>query len=144
MSNEFSTAAFRFGHSLIRDKFTRYNTKDKQLAPLNFSEITFKSDSAYDITAQGINSMMKGIVYDKCWKFGTFGLELQNYLFGKTENNIFTATDLLATNIQRGRDHGLQPYIKYVKYCHGINVTSFDDLEFIAGNSRAILAEVYE
>ncbi|CAF0805368.1 unnamed protein product [Brachionus calyciflorus] len=145
LSNEFSTAAFRFGHSLIRDKFSRYDSAESQLKPLNFTETVFKSDYAYDVKGQGIHSILKGIIKDNCWKFGTFGLELQNYLFAKIENNTYSATDLLATNIQRGRDHGLQPYTKYVKHCHGIDVKSYDDLkDLLSSTARTILQSVYE
>ncbi|CAF0930096.1 unnamed protein product [Brachionus calyciflorus] len=143
--NEFSTAAFRFGHSLIRDKFSRISSKNVNLPPLNFSDMAFKSDYAYDSKAEGIQSILSGTINDRCWKFGSFGFELQNRLFGKTENNIFSAVDLLATNIQRGRDHGLQPYVKYVKHCHGIDVTTFDDLKtLILSPNIASLQSVYE
>lgn len=35
--------------------------------------------------------------------------------------------DLFSTDILRGRDHGLQPYYVYIKECHGITVTGFND-----------------
>ena len=43
-------------------------------------------------------------------------------------NGSTSASDLFAINIQRGRDHGLQPYYKYVQSCFGITVTSFSSL----------------
>lgn len=106
--------------------------------------MTFKSDLSYDIRAQGINSILKGIIKNNCWRFGTFGNELQNNLFGKIENNVFTAVDLLATNIQRGRDHGLKPYIHYVKECHAIDVKTFADLRSLMNRkSISLLEAVY-
>ena len=65
------------------------------------------------------------------WKFGTFGTELQNNLFqnGELRNSpLFRAVDLLSTNINRGRDHGLKPYVHYVRMCHNIVVNNFNDL----------------
>lgn len=107
--------------------------------------MAFKSDYAYDLKGQGIQSILKGLYYEKSWKFGTFDFILQNRLFGKTENNVFTAIDLLATNIQRGRDHGLQPYIKYVELCHGIIVKNFTDLNgLVSKGSISILQSLYE
>ncbi|GFT01611.1 peroxidase [Nephila pilipes] len=39
-------------------------------------------------------------------------------------------TDLSAMDTQRGRDHGLPPYVHMVRYCSGgrVNITSFGDL----------------
>lgn len=39
-----------------------------------------------------------------------------------------THNDVLAFDIQRGRDHGLQPYVEYIKLCSGIEVSKWKDL----------------
>jgi hypothetical protein len=47
------------------------------------------------------------MVNDIAWKFGTYGFDLQNNLFQKTFSNGTTiSADLLALNINRGREHG--------------------------------------
>jgi len=56
-------------------------------------------------------------------------MDLQNNLFQTTYPNGTTyATDLLALNINRGRDHGLQPYINYIKQCFNVTINTFADL----------------
>jgi len=50
-------------------------------------------------------------------------------------NGSTSATDLLALNIQRGRDHGLQPYYKYVQACFGKTITSFTSLSTLITSS---------
>ena len=54
---------------------------------------------------------------------------LQNHLFEKVEaDGSITAIDLAASNINRGRDHGLQPYVKYRELCGLKPVKTFQDL----------------
>ena len=50
MANEFATAAFRMGHSLIRDRFTRLDALQQVYRNRNylFDEVVFKSDHAYE------------------------------------------------------------------------------------------------
>ncbi|KAH9363573.1 hypothetical protein HPB48_013778 [Haemaphysalis longicornis] len=36
--------------------------------------------------------------------------------------------DLFATDLQRGRDHGIPPYSDYVRLCRNVTIDSFEDL----------------
>ena len=50
-----------------------------------------------------------------------------NHLFSKEQSDGI-GLDLVALNIQRGRDHGLPGYIEYRKICQVGRADSFDDL----------------
>ena len=55
------------------------------------------------------------------------------------------AVDLLSLNINRGRDHGFQPYVNYVKRCQNKIVTTFDDLRAIMSDKNVkALQNVYK
>ncbi len=68
----------------------------------------------------GLNSLLIGSLTDQAWRFGSFADFMQNHLF---ETNYTTsgvpgptvAVDLLATNINRGRDHGIPSYATFLK-----------------------------
>jgi hypothetical protein len=53
---------------------------------------------------QGLNSVFLGILNDEAWKFGTFGYALHHNLFLSIVNGTPYAIDLLAFNINRGRE----------------------------------------
>ena len=94
-----------------------------------------------------MNSVFLGLINDIAWKFGSFGTSLQNNLFKTTySNGTVTAVDLLALNIHRGRDHGLQPYVKYIQKCFGVTINSFEDLSPAYMNSfnKDQLKSLYE
>jgi hypothetical protein len=46
--------------------------------------------------------------------------------------------DLAAFNINRGRDHGLPGYTKYVSLCTGRTISSFSDLTSLNWNNITI------
>ncbi len=75
---------------------------------------------------------MLGLINDKAGKADTSVSDtLLNHLFeAKLPNGTFLnfPMDLAATNINRGRDHGLPPYVKYREFCGLKPVTSFADL----------------
>ncbi len=81
--SEFNTAAFRMGHSLIRQGLSRLSVTQQPMRGGNFpfQSIVFQSDSAYNTGLQGLNSIFLGMINDFAWQFGTFGNQLQNNLF---------------------------------------------------------------
>ena len=71
---------------------------------------------------------------------------LQNHLFEITDSSgTIIAIDLAATNIQRGRDHGFAPYVKYRAACGLKQAKTFQDLsDSISSDKIAKLQSVYE
>lgn len=68
---------------------------------------------------------------------------VRNHLFQKP-GGPFTGLDLPAVNIQRARDHGIQPYNFYREICGMKKAISFDDLiNTMDESSIAALKTVY-
>ena len=51
-----------------------------------------------------------------------------------------TGSDLIARNIQRGRDHGLPAYIEFRKLWETENVSDFEDLDNISDEVNCNMA----
>lgn len=111
-SNVFTTAAARFGHSMIRSTFSlmdmSFNSTDEPILPLKdtfFTSITFLETE---------HAMMRGTMMDQsepCDRM--ISGDLLNKLQQTREGN---GGDLAAFNIQRGRDHGLASYTAWRKF----------------------------
>ena len=78
----------------------------------------------------GLETILSGLINDRS-AFTDLSIAdtLQNHLFEKVEaDGSITAIDLAATNINRGRDHGLPPYVKYRELCGLKPAKTFQDL----------------
>ena len=113
----FAAAAFRFGHTLIRNRFerldNRYNPDPR--GPLSVRASFFNNRP---IVNNGIEPIMYGLFGNNsdAEDFdNTFSFSIGRRLFSRPGNNAFQS--LPALNIQRGRDHGLQSYTEYRKLC---------------------------
>ena len=121
--NEFSTAAFRFGHTLLNGKFERRdpakgNLLDAYLLRFNFDNLHFYKESP----DSGMTSIIRGMCDQQAQDFDQFvANDLTNFLFAKSSDGFSFGEDLMSRNIQRGRDHSLQPWIKYRDWC-GLSV----------------------
>ena len=115
--NEFSHAAFRMGHSQLRNQLARLDENYKLLSEIDFRQgffqparyfSTYEEDASYD-------NYFRGLLARNSQQIDRFiSEELNNHLFeqvdkeGKPSGPGF---DLASLNIQRGRDHGLPGYL---------------------------------
>ncbi|XP_066967966.1 peroxidase mlt-7-like isoform X2 [Macrobrachium rosenbergii] len=123
IANNFATAAYRFGHSLIADNLlyvTRHgSTSPKALSTQFFNPFElYRRDAVCDIARGGLN-----LPEDNMDPY--FTLEVAGKLFRGPHP---FGLDLLALNIQRGRDHGLPPYNRWRVFCGLPSASSFSDL----------------
>ena len=113
---EFSTAAFRFGHSQVRPGYTLL---DNNYVPNGAIPLVnaFNNPSMYTV-AQGTDQILRGMLTTHSRRTDEFLVfTLTNELFKKAPS---PGTDLASLNIQRGRDHGIPPYSAVEKYCQRI------------------------
>ena len=124
--NEFASAAYRFGHSLVRPFYPRIdaNFQEKQNIPLRNG--FFNSEMLMEI--QAIDEVLRGMFVTPMENLDQFVTgEVTNHLF-ETRNVPFSGFDLASLNIQRGRDHGLRPYNEYRASCNLKRAINFEDL----------------
>ncbi len=106
ISNEFSTAAFRFGHSLLGDEVEFLDDQGRPVADeVPLSEAFFHPQL---LAEQGIDAVIKYLGSDPSSELDTQVVDsVRNFLFGPPGSG---GLDLVSLNIQRGRDHGLADY----------------------------------
>ncbi len=130
INNEFSTAAYRFGHSMLSSELLRLNDDGSVAEEGNISlqNAFFSPD---EITANGIDSILAGAAAQIANEIDSQVVDdIRNFLFGPPGAGGF---DLAALNIQRGRDHGLADYNQAREDFGLERVDSFDDITSNAG-----------
>ena len=124
IANEFSTAAFRLGHSVLRDEVGFMSNDGRESQDEMELKDAFFHASMLEET--GIDSLLKydASVWAQEVDLGVVD-SLRNFLFGPPGAG---GLDLVAMNIQRGRDHGLSDY-NSTRAAYGLNrVESFDQI----------------
>ena len=122
--NEFSTAAFRLGHSLLGDDVEFLDNDGNEVAeevPLSHA---FSNPAL--VAENGIDSIIKYLASDPSSELDVQVVDsVRNFLFGPPGAGGF---DLASLNIQRGRDHGLSDY-NSTRVAYGLEpVTNFADI----------------
>ena len=139
IANEFATAAYRLGHSMISTVLKRIGP-DGETVPEGDIALRDAFFNPEAITELGIEPYLRGLAAQKIQKIDNFIVDdLRNFLFGPPGSGGF---DLASLNIQRGRDHGIPSY-NQMRVALGLApAESFSDITSNA-EIRANLASVY-
>ncbi|KAG7210468.1 hypothetical protein KM043_011992 [Ampulex compressa] len=126
VANGFSTAAYRFGHSLVQHSFVRFDSHHKPL----FNNVSIHDEFSNPVnleTAGSVDRLLLGLIDQPAQRRDEFITEeLTNHLF-QTPRFPF-GMDLASLNIQRGRDHGLPAYVQWREPCGLSRIDTFEDL----------------
>ncbi|KAG7189448.1 hypothetical protein KM043_017148 [Ampulex compressa] len=125
--NEFATAAFRIGHSLLRPHLPRMDRNYQTVEPpILLRDGFFNPDMLYQQNM--IDEMIRGLVATPMETLDQFITgEVTNHLF-ETRGIPHSGVDLIALNVHRARDHGLPSYNNYRALCNLKRATTFEDL----------------
>lgn len=107
VTNEFSTAAYRFGHTMLSSELLRLNNDGSvsDAGNIALKDAFFAPDEIID---HGIDSILLGTTQQLANEIDTMIVDdVRNFLFGPPGAG---GMDLASLNIQRGRDHGLADY----------------------------------
>lgn len=125
IANEFSTAAYRFGHSLLSPELQLLDENGEiiESGNLSLSEAFFRPDQ---VEAIGVDAILRGASTQLAQELDSQVVDdVRNFLFGPPGAG---GLDLVSLNIQRGRDHGLADY-NQTRVDLGLEpVTSFDQI----------------
>lgn len=106
IANEFSTGAYRLGHSLISETLLRLKNDETNVGTLTLKDALFAPH--YYTNDGDIDYILRGFCRQQCQKIDRHLVDsLRNFLFGEPGSG---GLDLASLNIQRGRDHGLPDY----------------------------------
>lgn len=131
ISNEFATAAYRFGHSMLDGEVGRMNNDGTETSGGALDLATsFFNPTVFDTTAPNhegdIDPFLKAETTGEAQEVDVFVTDaVRNFLFGPPGAG---GLDLAALNIQRGRDHGLADYNKMRASFGLAKVTTFSQI----------------
>ncbi|MCI5046714.1 MAG: hypothetical protein MRY59_04355 [Aquisalinus sp.] len=128
LSAEFTTAAFRFGHSSVGN-VPLLDKEGKQVGTLELSKAFFNPDMAKGDT---IEQLFRGAAGDLHQEIdGKIVDDLRDQLFiirDREGNPVEAGSDLAALNIARGRDHGIGTFNDHRVAAGLERLTSFEQL----------------
>lgn len=126
--NEFATAAFRFGHSLLKPAFKRFASDLRVREPsVQLRHTFFDPDLLFQVGM--IDELLYGLANTPMETLDNFITEeVTNHLFEGKQAPL-SGMDLAALNIQRAREHGIPGYNQYRAFCNLTRAITFDDLK---------------
>ncbi|PAV79596.1 hypothetical protein WR25_00311, partial [Diploscapter pachys] len=137
IANEFTTAAFRFGHGMIEEGYSRLTSDGRNISEggFLFGEGVFKSGKI--LWEGGIDPILRGFMHT--------AVKRPHRMTPAITEKMFGSTDLGTLNIQRGRDHGIPSYNQMREFCGLKKATNFEDFSdmILDKNLRVGLSKNY-
>jgi hypothetical protein len=142
IADEFSTVAFRFGHSLLSGQIGRDGNNGQSVAPsvplqqdffdptiLNGQGQASTTDPVTGLPTTDIGAVLKADADNDAQANDVLAInEVRNQLFNEVITGVGFGEDLIALDIQRGRDQGIGSYNE-VRQALGLPaVTSFSQI----------------
>lgn len=125
-ANVFSTSAFRFGHSLIPKNLNRCNRHHQLLPSHTLLRKEFMDPTAIHKPGS-VDRLILGMCSQASMRRDEFFVdELTNHLFEPPTKSF--GMDLISLDIQRGRDHGIPPYVVWREACRLTPITNWGQL----------------
>ncbi|XP_043244328.1 peroxidase-like isoform X3 [Amphibalanus amphitrite] len=126
INNEFSTAAFRFGHTLVQNHVQLFRDARSQSGALQLRDV-LNNPSLLNRETGILESVVRGFYLQRAQRFDENVIDdLKNHLFQPPGGR--QGMDLVALNVQRGRDHGIPSYNEMREKCGLRRATRFEDL----------------
>lgn len=145
ISVEFSTAAFRFGHTMVSSSLPRLNADgtDTEAGDLAIMDAFFNTDT---LKAGEMDAILRGQLTSEAQAFDTQVVDDLNFFLQSPDG--MSGFSLVALNLLRSQDHGLQSYVDTRAALLGdIDPDTIDPTDFSVITSdpeqQAALAEVY-
>lgn len=111
--NAFAASAFRFGHSMIRDS-VQFTDQNGVLTEKLLKDTFNRPETMYE-QSTGVDSVARGLCQHAAQRVDKlFTDQIATHLLERLPGK---GLDLVAINIQRGRDHGLPSYNQWRKFC---------------------------
>ncbi len=140
ISTEFSTAAFRVGHTMLPSQLLRLDDNWQETADghLDLRDAFFQPHLISE--QDDVDAILRGLMFQSAQDIDPMIIDdVRNFLFGPPGAGGF---DLAALNLQRGRDHGLMAYNDSRELLGLERIADFDDPIFQDGFGDK-LREVY-
>ncbi|MEO0483125.1 MAG: peroxidase family protein, partial [Planctomycetota bacterium] len=126
LATEFTTAAFRIGHTMLNSEYLRLDQNGNVTGEGNLSLAAAFFDPTV-LTNDNIDDLFRGLAWQEANEIDTQVVDdVRNMLFGPPGGGL--GLDLLSLNLQRGRDHGLPDY-NSMRVALGMDpIADFDDI----------------
>ncbi|KAK3908609.1 Chorion peroxidase [Frankliniella fusca] len=148
--NSFAASSFRFAHTLLPGLLKLIGNDTSSPEYMELHQMLFDPYSLY--SREGADRALRGAMDTSIERADSyFNTEVTQKLFAPrsigrgSSGTPACGLDLVSLNVQRGRDHGLQPYPAWREHCGFTRPASWDDLDGVVdGESLQRMKEIYK